>query len=308
MNDRVLRPLRVGEALDAAVKIYLRNAGQLVKTVLVVVVPFQVLAALIQSSTLSGVVLLDGKLLFPSSSDLSTYRTGQIVTAVIGVFVVLLANAACFRAVSEAYLGESPGWRESVGFGFRRLGSVFWLSLLTVLFLIVALIALVLPGIWLTIAWCVALPALLFEGLTGLAALRRSFALVRGRWWPTFGTLLVAIVILFVVQFVLGLVAGAIVGGLVPGTSTNVAVLIAVGSVLGVLSRIISTPFVAACVTVIYYDLRVRKEGLDLELLARGIGRPGAGPRAAEDAPAAPGSSSSSVPPPSTPPPASPQD
>lgn len=305
MNDRVLRPLRVGEALDAAVKIYLGNAGQLVKTVLVVLVPFQVLAALIQSSTLSSATLVDGKVLFPTATDLSTYVTGQIVINVVGVLVVLLANAACFRAVSEAYLGESPQWRESVGFGFRRLGSVFWLSLVTVVLLIFAFIALIVPGIWLSIAWSVALPALLFERVKGFSALRRSFSLVSGRWWPTFGTLLVAIVILFVVQFVIGLVAGAIIGGLVPGTSTNVAVLIAVSAVFGVVSRMISTPFIAACVTVIYYDLRVRKEGLDLELLAQGIGRSAAGTGAGGSGLAAP---SSSVPPPSMPPPALPHD
>jgi len=37
----------------------------------------------------------------------------------------------------------------------------------------------------------------------------------------------------------------------------------------------ISTPLQAALVAVVFFDLRVRKEGLDLELLADRLGSPG---------------------------------
>ncbi len=43
-------------------------------------------------------------------------------------------------------------------------------------------------------------------------------------------------------------------------------------------TSVITTPFMAAVLVLIYFDLRVRKEGFDLELLSQGVGVPGAPP------------------------------
>ncbi len=59
--------------------------------------------------------------------------------------------------------------------------------------------------------------------------------------------------------------------GIVVGSDNDVLVLV-LSAVAGILGLAISTPFQAALLTVIYFDLRVRKEGFDLELLADGIG------------------------------------
>ena len=61
-------------------------------------------------------------------------------------------------------------------------------------------IAMLLPGIWLYIAWAFALPVLLVEGLRGPAALRRSYALVRGRWWRTFGVIALGFLLAIVIS------------------------------------------------------------------------------------------------------------
>jgi len=42
--------------------------------------------------------------------------------------------------------------------------------------------------------------------------------------------------------------------------------------VAGTAGKVVTTPFVAAFMTVLYFDLRVRKEALDLQLLAQRIG------------------------------------
>ena len=83
------------------------------------------------------------------------------------------------------------------------------LSILYVLGLIIPFILLILPGIWLSVAWSVSYPALLAEGLRGIAALGRSFKLVSGRWWPTFGALLVMYLIVLVISAILGVLLGA---------------------------------------------------------------------------------------------------
>ena len=54
---------------------------------------------------------------------------------------------------------------------------------------------LVIPGIWLFVMYAVAVPALLLERVGPVQSLKRSYRLVKGRWWATFGTLLVSTVL-----------------------------------------------------------------------------------------------------------------
>ncbi|HEY3238117.1 MAG TPA: hypothetical protein VGL92_01040, partial [Acidimicrobiia bacterium] len=71
-----------------------------------------------------------------------------------------------------------------------------------------------------------------------------------------------------------------------------------VGALANILSDVITTPFVAAVFVLVYFDLRVRKEGFDLQLLAQAMGPlPEGGP----PAPAGP----YGAPPPAWPPPPS---
>ena len=86
---------------------------------------------------------------------------------------------------------RSPTVGESLSFAASRVVPLIWLSILYVLGLIIPFLLLILPGIWLSVAWSVSYPALLAEGLGAGRCARRSFKLSRGRWWPTFGALLV---------------------------------------------------------------------------------------------------------------------
>src|SRR5205807_5938828 len=128
------------------------------------------------------------------------------------------------------------------------------------------------PFIWLGVSWSLAFPVLVAEGARGTDALRRSFRLVRGRWWPTFGALALA----FLFQLFLGLIVGIPLGLLTANWDSGSAAAIVLTAVVSVLSSVITTPFMAAVLVLIYFDLRVRKEGFDLELLSQGVGIPGA--------------------------------
>lgn len=280
-----LRPLGLGEILDVAIKLYRTHALTLMKVVLVVTVPVQVLNVLITTSTTTSFDVGGGVLEESggaSYGDEAAYIAGQVVIILLGILVVLIASAACFRAVAEAYLGRESGAGASLSFAARRSGSIIWLSVLSLLITALAFLALILPGIWLMVAWSVAQPVLLFEGVRGRQALQRSFGLVRGRWWPTAGVLamgyLLAAVVGAIVQAAIILVALA----LLSSDSFLALVVLGIASVLG---QVITTPFQAALIAIIYFDLRVRKEGFDLTLLAEGMGVPV--PAVAAPAPAA---------------------
>jgi hypothetical protein len=262
-----LRPLSVGEVLDASFKIVRQSFGTLAGCVLVVALPLNILNTLIASSTRDNAFNLDATA--NSTVSTGTQLAGLLLTTTLGLVLTTLATAACFRAVSGAYLGERPSIGESLSFAAGRVLPLLLLAFLFFLGLIPAFIALIIPGIWLSVAWSLSYPALMSEGLGPVEALGRSFRLVKGRWWPTFGALLVMYVLVAVISGILG----AILGAALISSSENEAVAAVFYTIVNTLSSLITLPLFAAVLTVLYFDLRVRKEGFDLQLLARGVGR-----------------------------------
>jgi hypothetical protein len=189
---------------------------------------------------------------------------------VINIVSSALAQAACLKSVSDTYLGTETDWVASLRFGFRRLGSLLWLTLIHGVIVLLGFAACIAPGVWLYVAWSVAVPVLLIEGTRGFGALRRSFNLVRRRWWPTAGILLLANILATAVAAGIGLLALPL---LFAGRDNEFVYDLANG-VFGAVASVLTIPFTAAVVAVIYFDLRVRKEGFDLQLMAQRIGAP----------------------------------
>lgn len=266
-----LRPLGVGEILDAGFRLVRRRFGTLVVCTLVVATPLTVISTLLQLST------------DPESFDFSSDGTtadaegsaiaASLISNVIQYVMIVLIVAACFRAVSAAYLGQEVRARESLRFAVTRMIPLLVALLLVTLALIPAFLLLLVPGIWLGVRLSMTFPAIVFERLGPLAGMARSFRLVKGHWWRTFGVFLVAVLLMFVLSFALGAVLGIVTGVVAPGSEALAAVVMAVVTIL--VSAALY-PVWAAITAVLYYDLRVRKEGFDLELMAQGVGSGGA--------------------------------
>jgi hypothetical protein len=272
MSAPALRPLRVGEILDAGIKLYLRNARTLIGLTAVVVVPFQVLSAVVLLSTVSngsevprGLTALGSAHRAGHATSLGANAILDLTSTIIGV----LTTAACVKAISDIYLEQPTNIGSSLRFALRRIGSLIWLEIITGVLLVLAFIALVIPGIWLFAAWSVAVPALLIEGCRGASALSRSFRLVRGRWWPVAGVLLVASVMISVLS---GAIEAVLVGVSLTSGTSSVVLTVTVVSLAAAVSAVLTRPFHAAVTTVLYYDLRVRHEGYDVALLAEQLG------------------------------------
>ena len=279
MDASRLRPLRVGEVLDVAIKVYRHRFADLTKAVSVIVVPVGVLNVLVTLSastldddTTTTSTFTDGFGLTSTSTsidtgELWTFVAGFLIVAVLTWFATQLATAACFDIVSGTYLDREPDWRESLALAWRRAGSLVWLELVYGVFLLLAFIACVLPGIYFYVAWAVAVPVLLFEDLRGRAALKRSRELLRGRWWP-------AAAVLILVTILGGILGTAIQGLLlaVVTTTDNELVDALASGISQTAASILTTPFAAAATCVLYYDALVRKEGFDLQQLAAGFG------------------------------------
>jgi hypothetical protein len=256
-----LRPLAVGELVDAALKIWRRHLGPLVRAVVVVVAPIEVMTALAIVSAEPG----------PEATAGDALAGGAAVAGVaLRLLAALVASAATLQIVTVAYLGGEPNWRQSLKLATQRLPSLLWLACLTGIGLLAAFLALVFPGIYLAVAWSLAFCALMAENLKGSAALGRSYRLVRGRWWPTFGTLLLAYILMMVVTFFVQLPLLVALGSVDPSSFAGFLA----AALSGIVTSVITTPFLATIFILVYFDLRVRKEGFDLELLTQAVGLP----------------------------------
>jgi hypothetical protein len=213
-----LRPLRVGEVLDAAIKLYRRNAVDLWKIVACVVVPVLLIRTLIVGVTLPSDSFVHNGLLYTPTGRISVPVGAGIAGAVLSVVAALIASGALAISLVDAYVGEPIDWVASIREAGGRLGSLLWLAILWAVLVVVGLIAFVLPGIWLIVVWSVSVPALMFEHVGGFKALGRSFDLVRNRWWATFAEVLVAIIMVAIVTLVIGFVITEITKGLKIGS------------------------------------------------------------------------------------------
>ena len=276
-----LRPLGIGEILDVGVKITTRHFWTLARAVLVVVVPVQLVASVIDLSLADGALSgaetdqFGGTTEFGTTDEFDarefwTAIAAVVVAAVLGLLAQTVATGACFKAVADAYLGREPSWRGSISHVLRRLHSIIWISVLTYLLGGLALLACILPGIWLFIAWTVAVPAFLTEEVKGRRALGRSFRLVKGFWWRTFAIIVIGTILAGIVS---GVLTGVLAG--LAFTSDSDAALVVANFFAAVIAGAITTPFIAAVTIVLYFDLRVRKEGFDLALLAARLGEGG---------------------------------
>jgi len=269
-----LRPLGVGETLDVALKLYRARATSLWQIVASVIVPLEIIVVIIDRVTLpSDVYVQNGQLYTNSLSGVNSASgtIALIVVGLLGLFGQLLSHGATFKLLLDGYLGRSTDVGQSFAFASHRLMSLLWLVILITVMVAIGFI-LIIPGIWLIVAFSVAVPVLMLEGLRGWAALRRSMDLVHGRWWATFGRLVAMLLMYIVALIVIGVIAGALRSGL---SVTNVTLFVLIGGILQAVVVILLTPFIAATITVIYIDLRVRKEALDIELLASRFGGPG---------------------------------
>jgi hypothetical protein len=119
---------------------------------------------------------------------------------------------------------------------------------------------------YLAVRYGVAVPAVVLENLPAGKALARSVELTEGHRGRVFLIILCAMMIGYASAALLQgpFMMGAFLAG--PGTSTAIALTI-VGAVLGGIGGMFSGPIMIIGLAMVYYDLRIRKEALDLQMM-----------------------------------------
>lgn len=311
-----LRPLSLGELLDRSFRLY-RQHFWLFVGIMAVPSVLALAMALVVAVVNPEAASRDANGIIDQTAAITTviWFFGALFL-MGGVYIVAYAVAlgATTVAVSEIYQGRPV----TIGGAYQPLkGKVGRLVLLLVLFAlrfvglaflvvmaagvagaiagrgsalaagIIFLISMVIAGLlwlWMALRYPVAIPAMVLEGRKARASIQRSIELTRGSAFRVFVLLMFTAIVTYAV---LAIVQGPfLVAIMMAGPESSTAfVLNLIGTVAGSVGSALTAPLMIVAFAVLYYDLRVRQEGLDLQIM---IGNLGAVPPPASAAPAAP--------------------
>lgn len=276
MHPSQLRSRSISELLDTAVRLYRAHAVQLLALSAIVLLP----------TTLLRVLLV-------ASSPFAVY----LIESLQNIFLIPLLCAALTTAGVRIYANQSFTLPQMLRAGLRRGLSVLGASVIEGAAIGLAIVALGggliaaltfvsrspdNPWLWalaalvvipcvvvLAAKYAVAIPALVVEGLNARNGVRRSWALTKGRLWPTAvvltATTLLTLLVAQAPSLVLTTLSSALLGSALLGGGPDVAWLAGLQIVLVQVGLAITLPLQYLVPVVLYYDLRIRNEGYDLE-------------------------------------------
>ena len=279
-----LRPLRLGELLDQAIRLYRRNFLTFIGIIALVYVPVMVLqtaATTLLSSSMLDLASSSPEQIFSNYG----YWVGILSTIFLGlvhyVLVQGIATGALTRAVADNYLGRKTGVLEA----YRGIRSS-WLTLLgALLFVGILLIGLAIWWMVPCIGWFTGLgmiaflmaaisplvaPAVVLEGQGAIQAVLRAWSLARRRFWAVLGYILVLYLFnLIIISGPTAIVNVALSGAVQSFEDPTLQLVVTsiIQALVSLVGILIYYPLQMTAFTLIYFDLRVRTEGFDLALL-----------------------------------------
>jgi hypothetical protein len=270
MADLGLRPLTLGEILDRTFSLYRKH---FVLFLGITAIPH----LLILAASLAQTFLLNTPRVPVGvpREQFQAFGTSAVLAVVGGVilgvaaYVVayLFSQGATVFAVSELYLGRPT----TIGASFARMRgqllSLFGVVLLNGLAALAGFVCLIIPGFYVLCRLIACIPAALLEDLGPIESLERSFSLTKdfaGRSfliYLLYWALSYAATLLFAMPFSF---AAIFIGMRNPEMMRTWMALANVGTFV---AGVLVAPVLTIATAVFYYDLRVRKEAFDLQIM-----------------------------------------
>jgi glycerophosphoryl diester phosphodiesterase family protein len=262
-----LRPLEIGDVLDETFRMYRRHFFLFAGISVILAIPTAALSGYSFFAVFGGFLqaLNNGQNPDTNSvmSSLVLLGAGYLLNFLLSPFTF----GAVIYAACESALGRPVTIWGALRGVLRRyfaiLGYVLLLDLMILLFCLFPL------WIWIAVGWVAVLPVIFIEKSGLVAAMGRSWRLVEGRWWRTF---LILFLILLLSSFVSqALAAFLIIADQLAGIVASNYLVFAVSQAIAVIVAALVNPVVQIAVVLIYFDLRVRREAIDLFQLAQRV-------------------------------------
>jgi hypothetical protein len=272
-----LRPLAISDILDGSFKVIARNPRATLGLSAIIAVIQTVITAGFQVWLYHEVGQLQtssdadpGAAVGPLLGELSSAFTILIIGALLGAVLTGMLTAVITQDVLGVTLDMKQAWARAK----PRIWALFGLALTTTVLEALGLIPCLILGVWLWGIWSVAVPAMMVEDLGVRGSLRRSKQLVGGTFWRVWGIRAVGAIMVSFVSSLIGVpfqVLGIILSGgdisALFGRNGDLPVALLLCTSIGsIISLTVTAPVKAAIDALLYVDLRMRKEGLDLVL------------------------------------------
>jgi hypothetical protein len=260
-----LRPLEIGDLLDETFRMYRRHFLLFAGLSIIFAIPTAALSGFTLYTLFS--TLLSARNQFAiEPSILIWYGIFLVVTLALVPFqYAAVTYAACESALGRP-VTASGVLRSVLRRYFPLLGYWLLITLMVVAFCLFPL------WIWISVGWCVVVPVMFIENVGLIGAMGRSWRLVEGRWWRTFLIVFLVFVVFYVVSFALR--AFLALGQTLLQIVVSQLVVLWISGVTTALVDSLVFPVFQIAIVLIYFDLRVRKEGLDLFQQAQQISPP----------------------------------
>lgn len=256
-----LRQMGIGELVDGAVKLYRRDWLALMGISALVLVPVTFIQLWVTQTMVASVDV------FATDEEFQAMTTQLIIVTlvfvVVQVFIVQpFLVAAISRAAADACLGKSVTLGQTLRYALSRLPAILWVTIITLVVTTIGFILLIIPGILALVRLTLTPAIVVVEDVRGTSAVSRSWSLTGGHFWRVFATLILAGIISAVGAAIIQIPTEVIASMLGPeGWPVS-----ALGTAL---ASVVVTPFSLLIVVLLYFDLRVRKEGYDIEVMAQ---------------------------------------
>jgi len=266
-----LRPLSLGEILDRTFTLYRSHFALFLGITAIpqlLVLALQLTQLFLAGSPRGLPGSATNPVALPAAAPVAAGASVVVglLGAVVGTIAYLLSQGATVSAVADLYLGRTP----TIGASFQKvrrdLGTLFGVAMLNGLVVLVGFVLLILPGIYMLCRLMIAVPAAVLENLGPRSSLDRSFALTKDSAGRAFLILLLYFVLLFTflalfqVPATMGLAAAR-------GNPAMVRLWLAITQVLASIGAVLVAPVLTIATSAFYFDLRVRKEALDLQVM-----------------------------------------
>jgi hypothetical protein len=268
----------LGEILDGAFQLYRSHFRVFLGVALCLALPTVVLVTAVNwlltghADTAAAFEAIGSRRLEPSDRSRSLMDVlgpslrallATLLTVPLTVLVQVIQDAALTTAVSDAYLGQPVSAQSAFRAAFARLQSLTFATFIKGIATALGFLCLIVPGVLLTIRWMFSTQAIMIEKHHTSRALGRSRDLAKDDYGRLF--------LLFLVLAVIGIGIHFGLRALVPKAVAGIPLL---GQLLQLIPQLLVAPIGSAAITLAYFDLRVKKEGFDLERLALALGQP----------------------------------
>ena len=245
-----LRPMGIGDILDATFRLYRRRFLTFLLIALVVYIPYALLMALAAAPQTGA----------PGVQSVASHLVTLLGLILFFCVLMPLCSAALVHNISASYLGEDISAGQSYSRAAGRLMPLLGTQILAGLVIMLGYVLLIVPGVIFSLWYLVIAPVVVLEGIAGGSALGRSRELMRDNLGKGFVLALVLAVMAWIISYGLAAISARI-------PWPHPAMGLFVQYVLqGFLLPIQTAPW-----TLLYYDLRIRKEAFDLEKLAESV-------------------------------------